>query len=218
MFQQELGGLLSQETWCSRPADHTGPEDMWVLPPGDPATINMPAAPGPQALCPPGSCQAGTRSHYVTEETGVHKKVQATFPKRHSRRVADPQAGSLRVPKPRGNSRKDPSPRRGWGARRPQPGFHPARTSAVAALPLGIGKSLRKARPCPPAPTHYGGRLSAQMRRQERGREDVDRTCGLDVDTLTWTRSVGHGQLLLPRAGAASAPRANPRGRLRSPS
>lgn len=115
--------------------------------------------------------------------------------------------GSLRVPKPRGNSRKDPSPRRGWGARRPQPGFHPARTSAVAALPLRIGKSLREARPGPPAPPHRGGRLSAQTRRQERGREDVDKTCGLDVDTLTWTRSVGRGQLLLPRAGAASAQR-----------
>ena len=115
--------------------------------------------------------------------------------------------GSLRVPKPRGNSRKDPSPRRGWGARRPQPGFHPARTSAVAALPLRIGNSLREARPGPPAPPHRGGRLSAQTRRQERGREDVDKTCGLDVDTLTWTRSVGRGQLLLPRAGAASAQR-----------
>lgn len=93
------------------------------------------------------------------------------------------------------------------GARRPQPAFHPARTSAVAALPLLVGKSLRRAQPGPPAPPRHGGRLSAQTRRQERGREDVDRTCGLDVDTLTWTRSVGRGQLPLPRAGAASAQR-----------
>lgn len=77
----------------------------------------------------------------------------------------------------------------------------------MAALPLLVGKSLRRAQPGPPAPPRHGGRLSAQTRRQERGREDVDRTCGLDVDTLTWTRSVGRGQLPLPRAGAASAQR-----------
>lgn len=102
------------------------------------------------------------RSHYVTEERLENtKRFRQLFQGFAAGACRSRRPGSLGFGAPVGTRGRTPA-HGGVGARRPQPAFHPARTSAVAALPLPVGKSLRRGPTRPSAPPRHGGRLSAQ--------------------------------------------------------
>lgn len=109
------------------------------------------------------------RSHYVTEEeTGVHKKVQATFPRLRSRRVPEPQAGSLRFRSPAGTRGRTPAHGGGGGA--PTPACLPPSSHLRSGRPPLAGRQKPQKGPTRPSRT-------AAPRRTP---------LGADAETRTW--------------------------------